>query len=135
VTNYLRLLRLPQDIQDLLQGGRLSAGHARTLLGLEGADVQRRIARRVVEGDLSVRATERLVRALGQKPNKSAPSIGESRHVDPNVRAAETKLRRFFGTQVRILLPKGAVSGKIELEFYNQGDLDRLYNLLAQPSR
>jgi ParB family chromosome partitioning protein len=135
VTNYLRLLRLPQDIQDLLQGGRLSSGHARTLLGLEGADVQRRIARRIVEEDLSVRATERLVRALGQKPNKSAASIGESRHVDPNVRAAETKLRRLFGTQVRILLPKGTVSGKIELEFYNQGDLDRLYSLLVQPSR
>src|SRR2546423_7075449 len=64
VTNYLRLLRLPEDLQELLQSGRLTTGHARALLGAEEVDVQRRIARKIIDQDLSVRATEELVRHL-----------------------------------------------------------------------
>lgn len=130
ITNYLRLLRLPKDLQELLQAGRLSTGHARTLLGLEHVDVQRRIARKIIEQDLSVRATERLVRLAGQARSAGAKGARKSPEGDANVRAAETKLRRHFGTQVRIVQPLGTSSGKIELEFYNQGDLDRLYKLL-----
>src|SRR6185295_6398494 len=62
VTNYLRLLKLPEDLQELLQAGRISTGHARALLGVDHTDVQRRIARRIIERDLSVRATAQLVR-------------------------------------------------------------------------
>ena len=62
ITNYLRLLRLPSDIQDLVQTERLSMGHARAILGTDEPDIQRRLARKVIEQDLSVRATERLVR-------------------------------------------------------------------------
>src|SRR5215203_1511954 len=61
ITNYLRLLRLPEDLQQLVQEGKLSTGHARTLLGLTNADVQRRVARQVIDGGLSVRATEQAV--------------------------------------------------------------------------
>jgi len=129
VTNYLRLLRLPEDIQQLLQVGRLSTGHARTLIALEDADVQRRLARRIIEQDLSVRATERLVRArLEHRPTKVSRAASEP--ADANVRAAETRLRRRFGTQVRIVRAKGGTAGRIELEFYNSSDLDRLYALL-----
>src|SRR6185295_5621350 len=64
VTNYLRLLRLPDDLQELVQKGRLSTGHARTLLGLADVAAQRRLARKIIEGDLSVRATEQAVRHL-----------------------------------------------------------------------
>ena len=82
VTNYLRLLRLPDDIQELVQSGRLSTGHARTLLGVEHVDVQRRIARKVLEQDLSVRATEQAVRMIGQPTAKrrtpSRPSAASS---------------------------------------------------------
>lgn len=133
VTNYLRLLRLPEDIQQLVQVGRLSTGHARTLIALDDADVQRRLARRIIEQDLSVRATERLVR--------SRLEVGSSRKVkavveppDANVRAAETRLRRQFGTQVRIVRSQGGGAGRIELEFYNASDLDRLYTLLVGSS-
>ena len=61
ITNYLRLLRLPDDVQRLVQEGRLSTGHARTILALDGPDLQRRLARQIIDGGLSVRATEQLV--------------------------------------------------------------------------
>jgi ParB family chromosome partitioning protein len=129
VTNYLRLLRLPDDIQDLVQSGRLSTGHARTLLGVERVDTQRRIARRILEKDLSVRATEQAVRLAAQPKTVKTAQL-KARPTDANVRAAENKLRRHLGTQVRILQPSGAPSGKIEIEFYSQTDLERLYHVL-----
>ena len=132
ITNYLRLLRLPEDLQALLQVGKLSTGHARTLLGVDRVDVQRRIARKIIEQDLSVRATERLVRLTGEAGRTAVKSAPKRPEVDANVRAAESKLRRHFGTQVRIVQPSGAQAGKIEFEFYNHGDLDRLYRLLTQ---
>ena len=130
VTNYLRLLRLPEDIQQLVQTGRLSTGHARTLIGLDDVDVQRRLARRIIEQDLSVRATERIVRDRAEDRPRQKGSSAAAEPGDANVRAAETKLRRQFGTQVRIVRLKGGVAGRIELEFYNAADLDRLYTLL-----
>lgn len=133
VTNYLRLLKLPDDIQELLQVGRISTGHARTLLGVDQPDVQRRITRKIIEQDLSVRATEQLVRLAGVPHDRARKkTAAKDQQADPNVRAAENKLRRHFGTRVRIIRSSGASSGRIELEFYNQGDLNRLYGLLTQ---
>ncbi len=131
VTNYLRLLRLPDDLQELLQAGRLSTGHARAILGTDQVDIQRRLARKVIEQDLSVRATERLVRQLGEPTARGKKPVTKREEGDPNVRAAENKLRRQFGTQVRIVLVQGSQPGRIEIEFYNSRDLDRIYNLLA----
>lgn len=133
VTNYLRLLRLPEDLQDLLQKGKLSTGHARALLGTDETDVQRRLARKVIDQDLSVRATERLVRQMLEPRERKRSARRQS--VDPNIRAAETKLRRQFGTQVRILQAEGSSGGRIEFEFYNASDLDRLYTLLLRPAQ
>ena len=130
VTNYLRLLRLPDDLQDLLQKGKLSTGHARALLGTDHLDVQRRLARKIIEQDLSVRATERLVRQVVEPRERKTGARAPTS--DPNIRAAETKLRRHFGTQVKIVQTEGSNSGKIEFEFYNAGDLDRLYTLLLR---
>ena len=127
ITNYLRLLKLPPDLQQLVIDGRLSTGHARTIVGLSQADIQRRLARQVIEDGLSVRATEILVqKASADRP---ARTIRESKTVDPNIRAAETKLRRALGTQVRIVqMSEGR--GKVEISFYNAQDLDRIYDLL-----
>jgi ParB family transcriptional regulator, chromosome partitioning protein len=134
VTNYLRLLKLPDDLQELLQVGRLSTGHARALLGTDQADIQRRLARKIVEQDLSVRATERLVKQITEaRPTRARGSV-KTAEADANIRAAENKLRRKFGTQVRIVQSKGQQTGRIELEFYNHGDLDRLYRLLVDPA-
>ena len=128
ITNYLRLLKLPEDLQQLVIQGRLSTGHARTILGLSQADLQRRLARQVLEDGLSVRATEILVqKASADKPAR-APRVSQT--VDPNVRAAETKLRRALGTQVRIVHMGGEGRGKVEISFYNAQDLDRIYDLL-----
>jgi ParB family chromosome partitioning protein len=125
ITNYLRLLRLPDDVQQLVKEGRLSTGHARALLALSHQDLQRRIARQIIDGGLSVRATEQLVqKASEEKPKRPAPIP-----VDPNIKAAETKLRRALGTQVKILQAADG-KGKLEISFFNTQDLDRIYSLL-----
>ena len=130
ITNYLRLLKLPDDLQKLVIEGRLSTGHARTILGLAHADLQRKIARQVIDGALSVRATEHLVRkAVEGTPTKTASAV------DPNIRAAETKLRRALGTQVRIVQLRGEGQGKVEISFYSNQDLDRIYNLLLSSAQ
>ncbi len=129
ITNYLRLLRLPVDIQRLVQDGRLSTGHARTLLGLSDIDAQRRLSSKIMELGLSVRGTERLVKQLARttvKPRKPRAQLS-----DPNIRSAEMKLRRALGTQVRIFQQDGNASGRIEIEFYSSTDLERIYRLLA----
>ena len=126
ITNYLRILRLPDDVQQLVKDGRLSTGHARALLALEQVDLQRRIARQIIDGGLSVRATEQLVqKASEDKPSRrSAPQA-----IDPNIKAAETKLRRTLGTQVKILQAADG-RGRVEISFFNTQDLDRIYTLL-----
>src|ERR1043165_5490874 len=99
IPNYLRLLRLPDDLQQLVTEGRLSTGHARTLLALTHVNLQRRMARKIIDDGLSVRATELLVhKSSAEKPAKKSSTVAS----DPNVRAAESKLRRALGTQVKI---------------------------------
>ncbi|CAN5884718.1 ParB/RepB/Spo0J family partition protein [soil metagenome] len=134
ITNYIRLLRLPQDIQLLIEDGKLSTGHARTLLGTSDGDTQRRIAKKIIERSLSVRETERLMRELDGQGAK--PRVIKPKDNDPNIRAAETKLRRHLGTQVRIIQNQNGTTGRLEIEFYNPADLERLFRLLlpsAQP--
>ena len=132
ITNYLRLLRLPDDLQQLVKEGRLSTGHARTILALTHPDLQRRMARRIIDDGLSVRATEQMVhRMTDEKPARSTQA---PRPIDPNVRAAETKLRRTLGTQVRIHMSEEG-RGRVEISFFNSQDLDRIYNLLIAPAR
>jgi ParB family transcriptional regulator, chromosome partitioning protein len=130
ITNYLRLLRLPEDLQELVIEGRLSTGHARTLLALTHVDLQRRMARKIIDDGLSVRATELLVHKSSEEgpPKKSSASQPD----DPNVRAAESKLRRALGTQVKISQTSEG-KGKIEISFFDTRDLDRLYNLIMPP--
>lgn len=130
ITNYLRLLRLPLDIQRLVQEGRLSTGHARTLLGISDVDAQRRLSTKIIESGLSVRATERLVKHLaGTTGERRLPKARPTS--DPNIRSAETRLRRELGTQVRIFEQEGSASGRIEIEFYSLSDLERIYRLLV----
>ena len=130
ITNYLRLLKLPDDVQQLVKEGRLSTGHARALLALSHPDLQRRIARQIIDGGLSVRATEQLVqKASEEKPARKPPAP-----VDPNIKAAETKLRRALGTQVKILQAADG-KGKLEISFFNTQDLDRIYSLLVPPAQ
>lgn len=130
ITNYLRLLRLPDDVQRFVEESKLTMGHARALLGVDDPDIQRRIARSVMEQGLSVRETERTVkRIITGTPTAVATQV-QQRSNDANVRAAEAKLRRRFSTQVRVSPNQAGEGGKIEIEYYNESDLDRLYKLL-----
>jgi ParB family chromosome partitioning protein len=127
ITNYLRLLRLPDDLQQLVITGRLSTGHARTLLALDEVELQRRMAGRIIKDGLSVRATELLVQRTSEE--KPAKKTGALQADDPNISAARDKLRRALGTQVKIT--QGADGkGKIEISFSDTPDLIRIYNLL-----
>jgi len=129
ITNYLRLLKLPSDIQLLLQDERISTGHARTLLGAMDPELQRHLARKIIERGLSVRETEKLVRnAVGHAARVPKKANAEA---DPNLRAFETKLRRRFGTNVRVVKSSGTDKGQIEIEFYGLSDLNRIYELLS----
>ena len=119
VANALRLLRLPEEVRDLVRGGQLDMGHARALLGLEDPEAIRRTAQRAVREGLSVRATEALVRLLGMKGRKKAPASGES----PGIRALATRLQRRLGAKVRVL-PKSAVAGTLEVTYTSLDELD-----------
>lgn len=124
VTNYLRLLKLPEAVQQYLVDGRLGMGHARALLGLdEGPAAQKRLAEEIVAKGLSVRQTERRVRS----ENRSEARVKTDKGRDPDVVAAEKKLARTLGTRVRI---QGQKSGRIEIRFSSLEELERLYDLL-----
>lgn len=125
VTNYLRILRLPIEIQSLIEGERLSFGHARALLGVTDPHEQRRFAQKILKNNWSVRETERRVRNLTRE--KRQPAAATHPQQDPNIRAAEAKLRRWLATQVRIVPVKPGSPGRIEIEYYDSADLDRIY--------
>jgi len=130
VTNFLRLLKLPEKIKDSLRKDEISMGHARALIALPDEKIQLRMHQRIVKLGLSVRNVESLVRDLGKKPAaKSQPrTTGRS---DGSFQNIETKLRQSFGTKVTIRKQQGG-GGEIVIEYYNSGDLDRLLDLLEK---
>lgn len=128
VANYLRLLRLPESVQQLLIDDQLSMGHARALLGLEIESDQSNLAQRIVNDRLSVRETERLVQ--NQVVETKDREISTPIKNDANIRAAELKLKRFLGTQVKIQM--GLKGGKISIEFGSASELDRIYSILMK---
>ena len=119
ITNALRLLALPAEVQDMVSRGTLSAGHARALLGLENSGDQLAAARYIGTKGFSVRRTEAFVRRrLRRKHSRphAAPRVG--------LEEWETKLEQRFGTHVSIT--PGRKGGKVEFEYYGQEDLERL---------
>lgn len=130
ITNYLRLLKLPDDIQNLVSEEKLSAGHARALLMIDDSDIQRRIARNIIEMGLSVRETEKTVKRVSKGGGEGVEKKQIKPQLDANLKAAEVKLRRRYSTQVKILPDGRGTGGKIELEYYSEADLDRIYQLM-----
>ena len=130
VTTSLRLLRLPSDLQNSIAEGILSAGHGRALLMSDDLNIQREVARAAIEGGWSVRETERAVKRArrGEGTSQKAPKI----ELDANVKAAQTRLMRALNTNVKIHPGKKGSGGKIEIEYYNVDDLDRIYQLLIK---
>ena len=130
VTNYLRVLKLPTDIQNLIETEKLTFGHARTLLAIQDPVLQRRLAQKIVKHNWSVRETEKRVKNLGTL--RSLALAKPTGSIDPNVRAAEAKLRRALSTQVRILPHGSGSAGRIEIEYYSLADLDRIFNTITR---
>jgi ParB family chromosome partitioning protein len=128
ITNYLRLLRLPEDIQGLVEAEQLSMGHARALLGVDEPNIQRKLAKEIIDKGLSVRQTERTMKRIveGAEVTDSTPTIKE----DPNFRAAEDKLRRRLSSKVHITVNLKGNGGKIEIEFFDDNDLNRIYEIM-----
>jgi len=129
ITNTMRLLKLHEDVQKMLTAGALTAGHARALLGLEIQEEQLRIAEKVVEENLSVRQTEDLVRQINNPPKTRKASkkpVNSVFYKDLERRMTET-----LGTKVRIN-QKEPGKGRIEISYFSEDDLDRIYTMLNQ---
>ena len=126
ITNLIRLLRLPAEVQAMVAEGKLSMGHARAILGLPEPDQQIEIARKASGRGMSVRAVEQMVQQL-TRPAKEAE---EAPPADPNVKAAIQEMERVLGTRVKIV-EKGVDRGRIEIEYYTADDLDRIYGLIV----
>src|SRR5262245_47582125 len=125
VANHLRLLKLPHEVRNDVAEGRLSMGHARAVLAVTDEAGQRQVAREVIAQNLSVRETEALVKRLGQ-PGRATPTPRPGN--DVNTRAAEERLRLHLGTRVRIV--RRGKGGKIEVDFSNEDELQRLFDTL-----
>lgn len=132
ITNMIRLLRLPAEVQILLAEHRLSMGHARAILGLQDPTQQQEIANKAAAQGMSVRQVERVVQSINEKREADDAPPDEPK-VDPNVKAAIQELERVLGTRVRIL-EKSAKKGRIEIDYFSPDDLDRIYNLIVGES-
>jgi ParB family chromosome partitioning protein len=126
VANFMRLLKLPEEIRGDLAAGSLSTGHARALLPLPDAAAQRQAAREVISKALSVREAEALVkRLLAQKPGNRASTRSPESSNDVHTRAAEDRLRFALGTKVRIV--RRGKGGRLEVEFSSEAELNRIF--------
>jgi ParB family chromosome partitioning protein len=120
VANTLRLLKLPQDIQELIADGKLTMGHARALIPVESSEHQRLMALQIVKEGLSVRDVEKWVRRLqapSEKPSKSP--------IDPNLLAFQEELLQLLGTKV--LISGDQNKGVLKIFYYTLDDLNRIY--------
>ena len=131
VTNTLRLLKLPSEVQLLLAERRLSMGHARALLGIDDERLLVNLAHKSASHGHSVRQLERIVRDItSQATEDELRPPKTEKPQDPNVKAAATAMQETLGTRVRIV-EKSNQRGRIEIEYYSQDDLDRIYNLIV----
>jgi ParB family chromosome partitioning protein len=132
VSNTIRLLQLPDEIQDLVATRKMTSGHARALLKLQDPEVRQEVARRCIDEGWSVRQIEEYTRPKQASANQP-PSKKEERPIDPNVKAAIGEMERHLGTRVRIV-EKAKGKGLIEVEYYSQDDLDRIYSVITGES-
>lgn len=130
VTNSMRLLKLCDEVQQMIIDDMLSTGHARALISIEDPEQQYMLAQKIFDEKLNVRDVEKLVKNLNkaEKPKKEIP---EDKSLEIIYQDVEEKLKQSLGTKVEISA-KGNGSGKIEIEFYNHDDLERIIELLSK---
>ncbi|MDB5272216.1 MAG: ParB/RepB/Spo0J family partition protein [Chitinophagaceae bacterium] len=133
VNNYLRLLKLPPDIQAAIRDQRLSMGHARAIVNVEEADKQLYIFNQILNEDLSVRATEELVRNIGQKRKEQTPAAKAKAEASSSnsgeINQLQTRLSSHFGTKINIKSDKIG-KGEIKIPFVSVDDLNRILDIL-----
>ena len=129
ITNSMRLLKLDLNVQQMVETGELSEGHARAILGLPDQDSQKELADQVIKERLSVRQTEKLVRDTA-RPKKAVKEKKPNPEAEAILMDLAERLKTHLGTKVSIR-PTGANGGKIEIDYYSYEDLDRLFDLLT----
>ena len=130
VTNSMRLLKLCDEVQQMIIDDMISTGHARALISIEDPEQQYTIAQRVFDEKLSVRDVEKLVKDLN-KPQKPKKEVVEDKSLDIIYQDVEEKFKQSLGTKVSIA-SKGNGAGKLEIEFYTHDDLDKIIELLTR---
>ena len=130
ITNTLRLLNLPHEIQQELKQGRISFGHGRALLEVEDLNQQRRLAQDVISKGLSVRELESLIKVL--RPKMPKRNIGSSMR-DPRVAVLEEEMQHILSTKVRV--SKRKKRGHILIEFYSEEELERIMNIFRHSAQ
>jgi len=131
VANFMRLLRLPEEVRADLAAGTLAMGHARAILALADAAAQRHAAREVITRGLSVRETEQLVKKLAEQPSDRKPAAEPAEPAkDVHTRAAEDRMRFALGTKVRIV--RRGRGGVVQIDFTSEDELNRIYEVLTQ---
>ena len=128
ITNTLRLLNLPKQIMDMIDQGHITAGHGKALLRVTNESLQLELANKVIAEELSVRATEALAKKICEENIKEMPK--KTKEKDVFIVDVEEKLRNIFGTKVNI--SKGKKKGKIEIEYYNEDDLNNIVSMLLE---
>ncbi len=132
VTNYLRLLKLPPDVQKSIKEKKLSMGHARAIISIEDPVVQLMIYKEAIQKELSVRQVESLVRKYAQpeKKKESSAPVAANTNLPLAYRKMQDELSSLLSTKVRVKKSKGE-SGEIIVSFYSDDDLDRILNLIG----
>jgi ParB family transcriptional regulator, chromosome partitioning protein len=130
ITNFLRLLKLPEKIQSAVRKGDVSGGHARALITIEDPAVQLQILEKILEKGLSVRQVEKAVRVSGKTKSSRAKTPDTFPATHSSVASIEERLRQLLGTKVEVK-DAGDGRGTIVIEYYSLDDLDRLLDLLA----
>lgn len=130
IANAIRLLKLPQEIQDSLQKGEIREGHARSILAIPDPKIQKDIWRKTIKNTLSVRRVEQLVKKYQNKVEEKDPETETKTRKSPFINRVESKLREKFGTQVKIR--KRKETGSIEILFYSKEDFERLMDIFEQ---
>ena len=131
IANFMRLLKLPDEVRADLLSGALSMGHARALLSLADAAAQRQAAREVISRGLSVRDTELMIKKLGTPKPEAPAGATDGKAVDVHTRAAEDRMRFALGSRVRII--RRGAGGVIQIDFGSENELNRIYDILASP--
>ncbi|MCC0637696.1 MULTISPECIES: ParB/RepB/Spo0J family partition protein [unclassified Clostridioides] len=128
ITNTLRLLNLGQDVIDMIDSGKITAGHGKALLRIVDKKLQLQIAKKIEEEELSVREVENIAKKISENKEEDMPK--KSKPKDVFILDVEDKLRNIFGTKVNI--SKGKKKGKIEIEYYNDDDLNSIVSMLLE---